>query len=90
MALVREYQSVLNSTASLQDVWILGVIVAFADDIRGAKFELFGQRGGTCPLNIFGIVIGAGVFAAHYIDFVEAFCVASYAGKLGVCKFRCE
>jgi hypothetical protein len=85
VAFICQNQTIFNSTASFQNVRIFGVIVAFADDIRGAQLELVRKRGGARPLDIFGVVVRTGVLAAHYVYFVEAFGVAADAGELTWC-----
>jgi hypothetical protein len=79
VTLVCEDQPVFDSAASLQDVRILRVVVAFADDVCGAELELVGKRGSTCPLDVLGVVVGSRVLAAHHVDFVETFGVAANA-----------
>jgi len=79
VAFVCKNQPVFNSTASFQDIGIFGVVVAFADDICGAELELVWQRSCACPLDILRIVVGSGVLAAHYVNFIEAFGAAAYA-----------
>lgn len=74
-----ENQPVLDSTAPLQDIRVFGVVVAFADDVRGAKLEFVGKRGSACPLNVLRVVIGSGILAAHHVDFVETFSIATNA-----------
>lgn len=72
-------QAVFHATTAFQNVWIGGGVVALADDVGGTKLELFGERGSTGPLNIIVVVVGPGVLAAHYVDFVEAFSVSADA-----------
>jgi hypothetical protein len=79
VAFVCKNQPVFNSTASFQDIGILGVVVAFADDIRGAELKLVRQRSRASPLDVLRIVVGSGVLAAHYVDFIEAFGAAADA-----------
>lgn len=82
VALVREHEPVLNSTASFQDVRVFGVFVAFADDVCRAELELVGKGGSTRPLYVFRVVVGSRVLAAHHIDIVETFGVAANAREL--------
>ena len=76
---VCEHESVFHTTAAFQNIGIFGVVVAFADDICGAELELVWQRSCACPLDILRIVVGSGVLAAHYVNFIEAFGAAAYA-----------
>lgn len=71
LALVRESEAVLDAAAAAEDVWVVGVGVAFAHDVRGPELELLGQGGGAGPLDVFGAVAGAVVGAAHDVDGVE-------------------
>lgn len=71
LPLLSEHESILDATAALQDVWVVGVVVAFADDICGAELELFGERGGACPLDRVVVVVRARVLAAHHVDLVK-------------------
>lgn len=82
MAFLREDKTVLYTAASFQDVWVFGVIVAFADDVCGAEFEFFGERGGAGPLYGVFVVVRAAVLAAHYLGFVEAACGTADAFQL--------
>jgi type III secretory pathway component EscS len=82
VALLCEYESVLDTTAALQDVWVFGVVVAFADDVRGTELEFFGERGGTCPLDVVLVVVSAGVLAAHDVDLIVAAARATNAFEL--------
>jgi hypothetical protein len=82
MPLVREDEPVLDPTAALQNVRVLGVVVALADDICRTEFEFLRQRGGACPLNIVFVVVGAGILAAHHVDFIVPACGAADAFEL--------
>jgi hypothetical protein len=59
---------ILDGTAALEDVGVVGAGVAFADDIGAAKLELLGQLGGAAPLDVLVTVRGALVGAAHNIE----------------------
>jgi hypothetical protein len=72
VTLVGEDESVFYTTAPLQDVRVLGVVVALADDVGGAELELLGEGCGARPLNVILVVVGASVLAAHDVDFVVA------------------
>ncbi len=78
-----EYKAVLHTAATLQYVWIFGIIVAFADDVCRAEFEFFGKRGGACPLYGVLVVIRTAVLAAHYFGFIEAACRTANTFQLG-------
>lgn len=82
LPLLREYKAILDTTAAFQDIGVFGVIVAFADDVGRAKFELFGKRGGACPLYRVFVVVGTAVLAAHHIGFIEAACRTANAFQL--------
>jgi hypothetical protein len=72
LALVREHEPVLDAAAALQDVWVVGRVVALADDVGGAQLEVRRQRRRAGPVRIVAVVAGAGILAAHDVDLVEA------------------
>lgn len=72
VSLVREYEPVLEAAASFEDVWVVRRVVAFADDVCRAELEFLRERGGTGPLDVVLVVVGARVLAAHYVHVVEA------------------
>ena len=74
-----QYKPVLDTTASLQNVWIVCVVVAFAYNLCTAQFELSWQRSLTSPLDIFSIILGTRVATAHDIHIIEAFRIATNA-----------
>lgn len=82
VAFVREHQSVLDTAATLQDVWVVGVIVPLANDVGRAEFEFVRERGGAGPLDVVLVVVGACILASHYIDFIEPASGAAYAFQL--------
>jgi hypothetical protein len=82
VTLVREDEPVLNTTTALQDVRVLGVIVAFANDVCRAELEFFWQRSGTGPLDVVLVVVGASVLATHYVDLIVTAPGAAYAFEL--------
>lgn len=77
-----KHQAVLDTAASLEDVRIVGRVIAFAYDVGRAELEFFGEGGLTGPLDVVVVVVGACVLAAHHIDFVQALCVAADAFEL--------
>lgn len=79
LTLLSEHKPVAYATTSLQHIRVLGRIVAFARNVRTAQLELRRQRSLTGPLNVFVIVVGAGVGAAHDVHFIQAPCIATHA-----------
>lgn len=41
VSFVCEHESVFHTTAAFQNIWVFGVVVAFADNICRTEFELF-------------------------------------------------
>jgi hypothetical protein len=82
VALVGKNEPVFHAAAALQDIWVLGVVVALADDVRGPELELFGQRGSARPLDVVLVVVGACILAAHHVDFIVPACGAADAFEL--------
>lgn len=70
--LLRQYKSVFNTTASLQDVRVLRTGIAFTADVGAPELEFLRQLRRTGPLDILFIVVGASVGAADRVDAVEA------------------
>jgi hypothetical protein len=69
LPLLRQQKSVLNTTGAFENTIVIGRIIAFADDIRRAEFEVVWYVGCARPLHVFLIVIRALICAAHHIDF---------------------
>ena len=67
----RKRQSIFDSTAALQHVWVVAGIVSFADHICASELEFWRQVGFACPFDVLFAVAGAGVRAAHYVDRVK-------------------
>lgn len=88
MSLVCEHKPIFDTAAALEDIWILRVVVSFADDVRGTELEFLGERGGACPLNVVFVVIGASVLATHDVDFIQAAGGATDAFELA-CVLAC-
>jgi hypothetical protein len=70
LPLLCEYEAVLDTTAAFEDVWVLGIVVAFANNVCRAELEFFGERGSACPLYRVLVIVGATVFTAHDFGFV--------------------
>lgn len=71
LALLGELESILHATTPLQDILIIGIIVALADDVGGAELELGRERGLARPLDVLGGVGAALVRAADHLGRVE-------------------
>lgn len=67
---LRQRKSILDATAALEHVLVVWPVVSFTDDVRGSELELGRQGGGTGPFDAGSVVAGAGVLAAHDVDFV--------------------
>lgn len=78
----RQHETVLDAAASFENVGILGVVVALANDVCRPELEFFRQRSRACPLYVFRVVVRARVLAAHYVDFVKPFGGATDACEL--------
>lgn len=63
-------EAVLDATAALEDIRIVGPVIALADDVGRGEFQLGRELGGTGPLDVLGIVAGTFILAAHHIDVV--------------------
>lgn len=85
LSLIREHKPILNTTAAFQNIRILGVVIALANNVGRAQLELFRQRRRTRPLDILIVVVCAAVLAPHDVDFVDAASGATDAFQLGEC-----
>lgn len=72
LAFLRKQKAVLDPTATFQDIRVIGGGKALANHVRRAKLKLWWQRGGARPLDVFGGVVGALIFAAQDVHFVQA------------------
>lgn len=82
LACVRQNESILEATASFEHMRIIWAVVAFADDIRAAKLELWRQRRGTSPFDVLGGEAGTLIHAADHVGLVEALGAATDAVEL--------
>jgi hypothetical protein len=72
VSLIRQNEPVFNTAATFENVGILWVVVAFADDVGGPELEFLRQRSRACPLYIFGVVVRARILTAHHVHIVKA------------------
>jgi hypothetical protein len=70
LPLLRQEQALLHRTTPLQHPRVIGVLIAFTDDLRTPQLELLREIRSATPLNVFGLVVRTLVRAAHYVDFV--------------------
>lgn len=56
LALIGEYETILDRTAPFEDVWIVWRFVTFANNFGGTKLEFWGKRGFACPFYVVFII----------------------------------
>jgi len=70
LSFVCQKESILDTAASSQDIWIFAALIAFAYNVCATQLEFFGQGRLAVPLDVILIVVGPLIGATHDIDCV--------------------